>query len=175
VEPKEDDVDPSTLKQTGDSNIGGPKYGGTNGYQRYRDDLAAFRQVKESKKKLLSLLLSKISDEVLDKVQSDPGYEQARKETDILKIWQIVEKVSLGTGAVAVHQRATKLINSRQRDDTIDKYSREFSENVRNLLSQGKEDEILKVLFNTLYIRGLNQVQFKEKLNEPPSGLITIS
>jgi hypothetical protein len=109
--------------------------------------------VKESKKKLLSLLLSKISDEVLDKVQSDPGYEQARKETDILNIWKIVEKVSLGTGAVAVHQRATKLINSRQGEETIDKYSREFSENVRDLLSQGTEDVILKVLFNTLYIR----------------------
>jgi hypothetical protein len=135
-----------------------------------------FSKLREKKKKLLSKLPGAMEREVKDKVTSQQEYQNAYVAYNIHVIWNMTEQICVGRGAISVYALITKLLKTTQREGH-QKYSKEFKEAVADLRRQGgarqplapgqqpnSDAVILEMIFNTIFILGLNQEQFKEKL-----------
>ena len=68
-----------------------------------------------------------------------------------------------GRGAVSVYAITTRLIKSKQ-IGSYTQYVKEFRNIVTDLTRQGNAQAVLDTMFNTLFILGLNQEQFKDRL-----------
>jgi hypothetical protein len=114
--------------------------------------------------------------EVKDKVTSQPGYQNAYVAYDIHAIWNMTEQVCVECGAISVYALITKLPRTTEREG-YQRYSKEFKEAVADLRRQGgvrqplasgqqphPDTIILEMIFNAIFILGLNPEQFKEKL-----------
>lgn len=135
------------------------------GYRLFERDEKKYESLKEGKKKLLSRLVSKMSREVKTKVSTNPRFKDAYKRLDILSIWNMVQDVVLGGGAVSVYQLTLRLLKMKQEGENYTSYAKDFTEAVEDLMRQGDAETILKKILNTLFILGLNQLQFRDKLN----------
>jgi len=126
-------------------------------YERKYDDL------KEGKKKLISLLLIHSDKEIKDSLTTSDGYQQAHDTFDLLAIWQMVEQVVVGRGAISVYSLIVRLLRCKQ-EENYNTFEKEYKELVIDLMAHGTHEEILKMIFNALFILALDQEQFKEKL-----------
>jgi len=133
------------------------------GYKRWERDQKRLRDYKRNAKDLLSALLIHMEREVKDKIQSSPDYEEAYAAFDILTIWQLTEQVCVGRGAVSIYELTTKLLKLKQTRE-YSSYAKDFREATADLIRQGDAQDVLNRIFNTIFILGLNQEQFKDKL-----------
>jgi hypothetical protein len=122
-----------------------------------------YDQLVEGKMKLISKLLSVMDKDVKTSVTASRDYQSMLQKFDLLGIWKLTEQVAIGRGAVSVYAQLVKLIQMRQAG-SFDQYAKEFVELTIDLNALGTGDEFRKFLYNTLFILGLNQEQFKDKL-----------
>jgi hypothetical protein len=107
--------------------------------------------------------------EVKDKVTSQPGYQNAYVAYGIHAIWNMTKEVCVERGAISVYALIRKLLRTSQREG-YQRYSKEFKEAVADLRRQGgarqplasgqqpqADTVILEMIFNTIFILGLNQ------------------
>jgi len=135
-----------------------------NGYRIFTEDKRRYESLKENKNKLITKLLHSMEKDIRDRVASTEGFQQALATSNLLQIWQITEQVVNGRGAVSVYAITTKLIGLRQVGSSYTQYVKEFRDSVTDLMRQGQAQVVLDRIFNTLFILGLNQEQFKERL-----------
>ena len=139
------------------------RYEGEAGMHQFEKDEKRWMKLRDNKKKLISKLFMLMEREVRDKVTTSEGYEQAYGNYDLLSLWNIVEQVVLGRGAISIYALTARLLGLKQTGDYA-RFSKEFRESVVDLLRQGDPAEILESIINTLFVLALNQEQFKEKL-----------
>jgi hypothetical protein len=60
----------------------------------------------------------------------------------------------------------TKLINLRQQDEDIVGYTKSFKDLVADIGRLGDEKKQLELIFNALYVVGINQSQFKDQIKK---------
>jgi len=133
------------------------------GYRQWERDDKRLKEYRKNAKDLLSTLLIHMEREVKDKVQSSEEYEEAYATFDVLTIWQLTEQVCVGRSAVSVYAMTAKLLKLKQTKE-YSSYAKEFREAIADLIRQGDPQEVLNRIFNTIFILGLNQEQFKDKL-----------
>jgi hypothetical protein len=129
-------------------------------YEQYEKRYTA---LKEGKKKLISTLLMSMDKEVKESLTTAPGYQDAYNAFDLLRIYNMTEQVVLGRGAISVYALIIRLLKSSQ-VGSYNKFEKEFKDNVHDLRAQGNPEELLQKIFNALFIIGLDQEQFKDKL-----------
>jgi hypothetical protein len=134
------------------------------GDTKYGKDLERYNKLKDGKKKLMSKFISTMDKEVYDEISNDQTYDAIMQSFDLLKLWNLMEQVCVGRGAVSVYTVITRLLRLKQDGDQFISYNKTFAELVVDLKQQGNSDEILKKILNALYIIGLNQEQFKDVL-----------
>jgi hypothetical protein len=134
------------------------------GDRKFDKDTERFNKVKENKKKLMSKLISTMDKEVYDEVSNDQEYDKIMQDFDLLKLWNLMEQVCVGRGAVSIYSVITRLLKLKQAKDEFVAYNKTFSELIADLNQQGTADQILKKIMNALYIIGLDQDQFKDVL-----------
>lgn len=139
------------------------RYEGEAGLRQFEKDEKRWMRLRDNKKKLISKLFRLMEREVRDKVTTSEGYERAYANYDLLSLWNIVEQVVLGRGAISIYALTARLLGLKQTGD-YSRFSKEFRESVVDLLRQGEPAEILESIINTLFVLALNQDQFKEKL-----------
>jgi hypothetical protein len=77
----------------------------------------------------------------------------------------------MGRGAILVYALIVRLLKHVQ-DGSYTKYEKSFKEMVIDLRAQGNANDVLGLIFNSLFILGLNQEQFKDKLTPIYGSLI---
>lgn len=122
-----------------------------------------YSALKEGKKKLISKLLMSMDKEVKNSLTTSPGYRDAYDHFDLLRIYNMTEQVVLGRGAISIYSLIVRLLKCKQ-GESYNQYDKEFKDNVHDLMAQGGADEILLKIFNALFIIGVDQEQFKDKL-----------
>ena len=133
------------------------------GQRMFEKDEKRWMKLRENKKKLISKLFMLMDRDIRDKVMTSEGYEEAYAAYDILNLWNIVEQVVLGRGAISIYALTARLLSLKQTGE-YSRFVREFKGAVTDLMRQGEPEYILEVITNTLFILALNQEQFKEKL-----------
>jgi len=63
---------------------------------------------------------------VTNKVTSAQGYEEAYAKYDLFTLWNMVEQVVQGRGAVSVYAQTARLIARKQVGSDFTRYSTEF-------------------------------------------------
>ena len=79
-------------------------------------------------------------------------------------LWRIAENAATGQGAVAVHIIITKLLNLKQERGKFANYLQEFKETVATLKRQGTAEELLQMIFNTLFVTRADQEEFATQI-----------
>jgi hypothetical protein len=123
-----------------------------------------YRDIKEGKKRLIAKLLMCADKDVTSGLTTSAEYAGFYSNFDILGIFQLTEQVCMGRGAVSVYASIVRLLQTKQHDQ-YNKYAKEFKEMVVDLNRQGTPEEVLGKILNALFILGLNQEQFKDKLS----------
>ena len=122
-----------------------------------------YHRLMEGKKRPMSKLLMAMDKEVKDSLVTSAGYQVAYNAFHIHEIWNLTVQVVVGRGAISVYSLVTRLLKHAQ-EGAYTKYEKEFKEMVVDLRAQGNPQQVLDMVFNTLFILGLNQDQFKERL-----------
>jgi len=122
-----------------------------------------FEKLKEGKKRLISKLLLSMDKDVKDALTTSPGYQEFYDEFNLLEIWNLTQQVVLGRGAISVYALIVRLLKHTQ-DGAYTKYEKQFKEMAIDLRAQGNAQQVLDMVFNALFILGLNQDQFKDRL-----------
>ena len=133
---------------------------GDSQFERYEKK---YEELMNGKKKLMFKLLSKADTTVKSALTTSPGYQQLFDTFDIHGLWNLTEQVCLGRGAISVYAVIVRLLHLRQ-DGLYNTYEKDFKRMRADLMAQGTAIEVLERIFNALFILGLNQEQFKEKL-----------
>lgn len=113
----------------------------------------------------MSRILNTLSSEVKASVLNHDGYKVALAEMNVLRMWQIVEEVALGRAAVTVYTILTRVLSLRQ-NGSYQEYLKAFRDLVTDLTAHGSSEELLRKMWNTLFVMGLDRDQFAVKLNE---------
>ena len=87
------------------------------GDRKYTKDLERHTKLKDGKKKLMSKFISTMGKEVYDEISNDPEYDKIMKDFDLLKLWNLMEQVCVGRGAVSVYTVITRLLKLKQEGD----------------------------------------------------------
>ena len=132
-------------------------------------DEKRYQKLMEGKKKLISKLLMAMHKDVKDSLLTSAGYQAAYNAFDLHTIWNLTEQVVVGRGAISVYSLVTRLLKYTQ-DGAYTKYEKEFKEMAVDLRAQGNAQDVLNLVFNALFILGLNQYQFKEKVSNDEPG-----
>jgi hypothetical protein len=103
--------------------------------------------------------------EVKDRVKAHADYANAFNNYNIFTMWNIARQVALGQGSVSVYAMVTRILKLKQDKEDYTKYINDFKQAASDLLRQCTHKEILTRILNTLFILGLNQEQFKDKLS----------
>jgi len=122
-----------------------------------------YQDLMEGKRKLIYKLLSSANTEVKSALTTSPGYQQLFDNYDILGMWQLTEQVCLGRGAISVYTMVVRTLKLKQ-EESYYQYQKDFKRMVVDLRAQGQPGDILQKIFNALFIMGLNQEQFRDKL-----------
>jgi hypothetical protein len=133
------------------------------GRKRFEKDEQQWLKTRDNKKKLMSKLFLHMDKEIREKIQNAEGYNDAYEQFDLLRIWQMTEQVVIGRGAISIYAITAKLVKLKQTGDYT-RYTKEFKDLVHDLRNQGNAEEVLNRMIDTMFILGLNQEQFKEKL-----------
>ena len=123
-----------------------------------------YQKLMEGKKKLMSKLLMAMDKDVKDSLVTSPGYQAAYNQFDIHEIWNLTEQVVVGRGAISVYSLVTRLLKHTQ-TGAYNKYEKDFKDMVVDLQAQGNPQQVMEMVFNALFVLGLNQDQFKERLS----------
>lgn len=134
------------------------------GSDRYREDKKDYEDLWEGKKKLMSLLLRKMSTEVTTIVEGHQDYQEAFMTYNLHRMWQITQEVVQGRGAASVYTLVVRLLKMKQTGEYTE-YSNKFKEAVADLTAQGTPVQVMPMILNALFVIGLNQTQFKEQLD----------
>jgi hypothetical protein len=134
------------------------------GDRKYENYERKYEELINGKKKLISKLLSKADTTVRAALMTSPGYQQLFDSYDIHGLWQLTEQVCMGRGAISVYALIVRLLQLKQQEE-YNVYEKEFKRLQSDLVAQGNAQDVLSKVFNALFILGLNQEQFKEKLN----------
>ena len=134
--------------------------GGDRKYEKYE---TRYNALKNGKKKLISKLLMSADKEMKDSLTTHPDYKGFYQTYNLLGIWNLAEEVAVGRGAISIYSLITRLLEHKQ-EGAYTSYEKEFKEMVIDLVAQGTADQVLQKIFNALFILGLNEVQFKDKL-----------
>lgn len=129
-------------------------------YEKYERD---YEVLMEGKKKLMFKLLSSADPSVKSAMTTSPGYAAMFDAYDIHGLWRLTEQVCLGTGAISVYTLIARLLQLNQRGSYND-YQKDFKRLVMDLRNQGEAHVVLDKIFNALFILGLDQEQFRDKL-----------
>ena len=108
-------------------------------------------------------MLFSIDKDVKDALTTSPGYQEFYDEFNLLEIWNLTQQVVLGRGAISVYALIVRLLKHTQ-DGAYTKYEKQFKEMAIDLRAQGNAQQVLDMVFNALFILGLNQDQFKDRL-----------
>ena len=135
------------------------------GDRNYDKHEKRYNALKAGKKKMLFSLLAAMDKEVKNALTTTEGYQQLYDTFDILGIWNMTEQTVMGRGAISVYTVVVRLLKCMQ-NDGYTMYEKEFKELVVDLRAQGNADQILTCIFNALFIMGLNQEQFKDRLTQ---------
>ena len=103
-------------------------------YKRY------FRKLEEIERespKLISYILSTISDEAKSKLQSQPNYARANNTYNPLLLWNTIEQVFALQGRYSDVTIRTKYINYFQKEDSFDVYVVKTKEMLETLQGLG--------------------------------------
>jgi hypothetical protein len=84
------------------------------GREAFIKDERRYYKLEDNKKKLISKLFMLMDREVTDKVTSSQGYEEAYARYDLLTLWNMLEQVVQGRGAVSIYALTTRLIAHKQ-------------------------------------------------------------
>jgi hypothetical protein len=133
---------------------------GDRQYDRYE---ARYNELMDGKKKLIYKLLSSADPTVKSTLTTSPGYQALFDACDIHGLWHLTEQVCVGRGAVTTYALIAKLLNTRQKD-SYHEYQKSFKTLVADVTNQGTAEQVLEKIYNALFVLGLDQEQFKEKL-----------
>ena len=134
------------------------------GFHRWNQLSQSFRKRKDDKRKLMAKLFECMDKEIRDSVKSSDGYDAAMAASDLLAIWNITQLVVNGRGDISLNQRIVALFKLKQEGRKFDPYMARFFDEVADITRHGNAQQVLDKMFNTLFIIGLNQDQFKDKL-----------
>jgi len=138
------------------------------GWRRFERDEKRYSKLKENKMKLLNKLFEAMEREIRDKMTQSPGYQAAYDGNDLLALWHMAEQICVGRGAVSVYQLVFRIMRMSQKEEYTS-YAKEFKDAVTDLRRQvngNNFEELLNIIMNVLFIIGLNQDQFKDRLTE---------
>lgn len=135
---------------------------GDKKFERYEKK---YNELMEGKKRLMYKLLSSADVTVKTALTTSPGYQQYFDSYDIHGMWMLTEQVCMGRGAISIYSIIVRLLQLKQQD-TYYVYERDFKRTVQDLIAQGSPLEVLNKMINALFILGLDQEQFKEKLTQ---------
>jgi hypothetical protein len=76
-----------------------------------------------------------------------------------------MRECATGQGKHSSYVYVTKLINLRQQDEDIAGYTKSFKDLVADIGRLGDEKKQLELIFNALYVVGINQSQFKDQIS----------
>ena len=131
----------------------------------YRIHEENYTKLRNGKRTLIKRLLTSMDREVLDAVTVSEGYDRALMEADLFTMWNIAEQVTTGRGAASVYGLITKLLQLKQEGLRFIAFEKEFKDTTRELTAQGTAEEREQQIFNALFVMGVNQEQFKTRLN----------
>ena len=138
--------------------------GSSLGYSMFLSEDRRYRNLREGRRRILSKLLTSMVKEVKSRVVTSEGYAAAAGNYDILTVWNLLEQVVQGRGAMSVISLTVRLLRLKQ-SGGISEYIKEFKEITHDLLAVNANREvILNKLFDTLFLLGCDQEQFKEVL-----------
>ena len=138
--------------------------GSSLGYSMFLSEDRRYRNLREGRRRILSTLLTSMVKEVKSRVVTSEGYAAAAGNYDILTVWNLLEQVVQGRGAMSVISLTVRLLRLKQ-SGGISEYIKEFKEITHDLLAVNANREvILNKLFDTLFLLGCDQEQFKEVL-----------
>jgi hypothetical protein len=116
------------------------------------------------RRELFSKMLLAMEPRVELAVTQHPDYENIRVNKDVIGMFRIMRECSTGQGEHSPYAYVTKLLRHKQKGEDIAGFNKEFKEIVADIIRLGDEKTVLKLIFNALYIAGLNQEQFKDQL-----------
>ena len=115
--------------------------------------------------RVISKLMLSMEKDTRIKVEAQPGYQQAYRESNLLELWHMVEQVVQGRGAMSIFALTTKFLKMRQEGpEDWPRYAKEWKNTTNELMKFGTPDKVLEAMFNTHLVMSINQEQFKEKL-----------
>jgi hypothetical protein len=133
------------------------------GDRQFNEYEKKYTKILEGKKELLYQLLSHMDREVKDKVKAEGTFQELYDRFDVLGIWNLTQQVVIGVGSMSVYNVISRLLRLKQKGMYVT-YQREFQDLVADVRSQGTADEILEKIFDSLFILGVDQEQFKDVL-----------
>lgn len=137
------------------------------GDKLFERDEKRYRALMDGKKCLIRKLLSSMDKEVKDAVMSCNEYAPLYTAYDILGLFNLTEQTIVGRGAISIYTVVAKLLSLKQSNfSSFASFQRQFKETVIDLRQQGNAEELLSKIFNALFILGVDQDQFKDKLSD---------
>jgi len=65
---------------------------------------------------------------VFDEVSNDQNYRQMIRDFDLLGLWNLIEEVCVGRGAVSVYSVITRLLKLKQEKNEFVSYNKAYAE-----------------------------------------------
>lgn len=132
--------------------------------KRYQEKLD---KTKRELQALCGVLMGMVDDELSDKLRADEEFDRIYKAQDLIELWKLVEKHGLGQTKNSGCLQISKLLHMEQGKGQFIKYMKEYKDGVAAILAQwkGKESELLTMIFDTKFLLGVDQEQFKDQLS----------
>jgi hypothetical protein len=123
----------------------------------------------ESRQKLFNDLMIHLNITLQTPVMQHEGYEEAKEDFDVLKLWDIVKECATGKGAHSVYLMIWKFMQLVHKGKTLSdfsEYCKKYNEQAAEIRRQGTAEEILQFFFNAKFIQGLDQLQFTDQIKQ---------
>jgi hypothetical protein len=145
-------------------------YPNTNlGYSMFMRDEKRYLDVKNNKMKLMNKLFEPIEKNLRDELTQIPGYDEAYRQLDLLQLWRLIEQSCVGRGAVSIFQLVARILGMKQNGGSYTSYAKNFKDSVTDLRRQvvnNNYEDLFNIIMDVVFIMGLNQEQFKDKLKD---------
>jgi hypothetical protein len=163
------DARPPTYEMLDDAGEGLPQVrrfaNNAQGFSLYQTHLKLHADFVNAKMKIISKLNSHMDSDVRTRVTQVQGYEDAVADGNLHQVWQHVQTVCVGNGAVSIYHVTTQFWELKQKgSQDFPQFTQKWNDVVKQLNSFGEPQQILDAIMNTKFIMGLDQEFFKEKL-----------
>lgn len=127
-------------------------YDGVAGQALYVEDIKDYRRLQRvyatEKNEFLAVLLSSMSAEAKNILESEPSYEKAFEDKDVFEIWRLLEMKFGAKGKYMKAVLAVKLFKLRQdKNMSLDEYIIEFRRLMRDLDDKAPDSWMASVIF----------------------------